>query len=192
LQRLPSEAESFAINTYANKFYDDIAQYVPGYVPTAGRGSWKAKLCVPDGANNTIAILSAPGYDYQDTLQTRHHVSIGSKSRRARKEASRSRGSKRAITNLLCTPRTSLATSSTTAPSQSRLVRRPTLGQSRGQPRVTGKSYGDSACRISLPGSTSTAISVTHITRSIPQNIVYGEDGESAWLRRDHSHTHQP
>ncbi|WWC69791.1 uncharacterized protein I206_103734 [Kwoniella pini CBS 10737] len=68
LQALQEEAESFANNTYAHQFYDDIAQHVPGYVTTAQRGSWKAQIQLPEGANNTIAILSAPGYDYQDNV----------------------------------------------------------------------------------------------------------------------------
>ena len=68
LDALRSEALSFANNTYAHQFYDDIAKYVPGYVTTSGRGSWKAKIAAPAGANNTIAILTAPGMDYQDNV----------------------------------------------------------------------------------------------------------------------------
>ena len=66
LDTLRDEATAYANNTYASKFYDDISPYVPGYVTTSGRGTWQAQLCVPEGADNTIAILSAPGYDPQD------------------------------------------------------------------------------------------------------------------------------
>ncbi len=68
LDTLRNDAKSFASNTYAAQFYDDIAKYVTGYVPTANRGSWTAKIEAPKGANNTIAILSVPGYDPQDNV----------------------------------------------------------------------------------------------------------------------------
>ncbi|WRT66806.1 uncharacterized protein IL334_003769 [Kwoniella shivajii] len=68
LQQLQEEAEQFANSSYAHQFYDDIARYIPGYVTTSSRGSWTAQLQLPTGAKNTIAILSAPGYDYQDNV----------------------------------------------------------------------------------------------------------------------------
>jgi rhamnogalacturonan endolyase len=51
---------------YGSQFYDDIAQYIPNYVTSSQRGTWTAKINLPKGASNAIAILSAPGYDYQD------------------------------------------------------------------------------------------------------------------------------
>jgi rhamnogalacturonan endolyase len=66
--QLRAEAAALANNTYASQFYDDIAQYLPNYVTTSERGSWKAHINLPQGATNPIAILSAPGYDYQDNV----------------------------------------------------------------------------------------------------------------------------
>lgn len=63
---LRAEAATHAnANTYA-QFYDDVAQYVTGYIPTSSRGKWSSKIHLPDGAINPVVILSAPGLDYQD------------------------------------------------------------------------------------------------------------------------------
>lgn len=66
---LRDEAEAFANPAWNAAFYDDIAHLVPNYVPTSGRGSWKATVKLPDGATRPIAVLSANGYDFQDNSQ---------------------------------------------------------------------------------------------------------------------------
>lgn len=66
LNALRKDAAQYATTTYNAQFYDDIASYVSGYVPTSGRGNWSTTIKLPTGASNTIAILSAPGYDFQD------------------------------------------------------------------------------------------------------------------------------
>lgn len=65
-QELRNEALAFASPEWNAYFYDDIAHLVPNYVPTWGRGSWKAKIKVPRGGKDAIAVLSLPGFDYQD------------------------------------------------------------------------------------------------------------------------------
>ena len=66
LQSLRNQASQYAQTSFGAQFYDDIAQYVPGYVTTAQRGAWSATINVPSGAAKPIAVLSAPGYDVQD------------------------------------------------------------------------------------------------------------------------------
>lgn len=85
LQDLRDQAKTLALNNFGSQFYDDISQYIPGYVTTAGRGSWKAQLSVPSCATNTIALLTAPGYNYQDnmadSLAYQYWVNVGSDGR---------------------------------------------------------------------------------------------------------------
>lgn len=69
ISTLRADAETLANTQTHAQFYDDIASYVPGYATTKERGSWKAKVNLPKGASNAIAILTAPGYDYQDNAQ---------------------------------------------------------------------------------------------------------------------------
>jgi rhamnogalacturonan endolyase len=66
LSGLRYQAEKLADISQHAKFYDDIATHVTGYVPTSGRGTWRAKINLPKGAKNPIAVLSAPGLDFQD------------------------------------------------------------------------------------------------------------------------------
>lgn len=66
IQSLRGDAEQYGSIYYASQFYDDIASHVPGYVTTQQRGSWKAKINLPDGACKPIAVLTVPGYDFQD------------------------------------------------------------------------------------------------------------------------------
>lgn len=66
LATLRAQASQYADTSFGAQFYDDIAQYVPGYVTTAERGKWEATIKVPSGAANPIAVLSAPGLDFQD------------------------------------------------------------------------------------------------------------------------------
>lgn len=65
-QDLYNEALGLANPEWNAQFYDDIAHLVPNYVPTSGRGSWKATVEIPEGGENPVAILSVPGFDFQD------------------------------------------------------------------------------------------------------------------------------
>lgn len=66
-QELRNEALEFATPEWNADFYDDIAHLVPNYVPTSGRGSWKAKVEIPQGAEDPVAVLSPSGLDFQDS-----------------------------------------------------------------------------------------------------------------------------
>jgi rhamnogalacturonan endolyase len=68
LHSLRNDAAKYADLSFSAAFYDEIAQHVPGYVTTAQRGSWQAKLTLPKGAANAIAILSQEGVNYQDNV----------------------------------------------------------------------------------------------------------------------------
>lgn len=68
-RELRDEALGFATPTWNTAFYDDIAKLVPNYVPTSGRGSWRAKVKVPEGGQRPVAVLSASGYEFQDNSQ---------------------------------------------------------------------------------------------------------------------------
>lgn len=65
-QELRDEAVEFANPQWNAAFYDSIADLVPKYVPTSGRGSWKATVNIPEGGTNPRAVLTANGYDFQD------------------------------------------------------------------------------------------------------------------------------
>lgn len=66
--QLRKDAAQYASPTWNAKFYDSIAKYVPNYVPTSNRTTWRAEIDLPRGASNPIAVLSASGYDYQDNV----------------------------------------------------------------------------------------------------------------------------
>ncbi|KAI1847371.1 hypothetical protein JX266_006596 [Neoarthrinium moseri] len=66
---LRDEALQFASPSWSADFYDDISEYVPGYVPTSGRGSWKARVQLPKGAKNAIAVLAQNKVDFQDNVE---------------------------------------------------------------------------------------------------------------------------
>jgi rhamnogalacturonan endolyase len=82
VQTLLSDAEQYAYvdvfhvmsalkcrnSTFASDFYDEIAQYIPGYVPSSGRGDFIAKINLPEGAGVTKAVLSMNGADMQDNV----------------------------------------------------------------------------------------------------------------------------
>jgi rhamnogalacturonan endolyase len=55
-------------STFASDFYDEIARYIHGYVPSSGRGDFNAKITLPDGAGVTKAVLSMNGADMQDNV----------------------------------------------------------------------------------------------------------------------------
>ncbi|CAE6450587.1 unnamed protein product [Rhizoctonia solani] len=65
LTTLRADAEKLADPTWNAAFYDDIAEHVPNYVTTSGRGTFKAKVNLPKGAKKPIAVLSVSGYDFQ-------------------------------------------------------------------------------------------------------------------------------
>ncbi|ORY59706.1 polysaccharide lyase family 4 protein [Pseudomassariella vexata] len=67
-RELRDEAVEYASPDWNADFYDTIAQYVPNYVPTSGRGSWKARVELPEGANNAIAVLAQNSVDFQDNV----------------------------------------------------------------------------------------------------------------------------
>lgn len=66
---LRDEALRLADPSWNAPFYDDIAALVPGYAPTSGRGRWRATVDLPAGAIRPVAVLSAPGWDFQDNAQ---------------------------------------------------------------------------------------------------------------------------
>ncbi|KAF4538873.1 Rhamnogalacturonan lyase [Lasiodiplodia theobromae] len=75
LQELRDDALQYADPTWNAQFYDDIAEYVPNYVPTSGRGTWQGVVTLPrSGSTNTttwsrpIAILTTTGVDFQDNV----------------------------------------------------------------------------------------------------------------------------
>lgn len=68
-QELRQEALGFATPQWNAAFYDDIASLVPNYVPTSGRGSWRAKVTIPKGGEKPRVVLSASGYDFQENSQ---------------------------------------------------------------------------------------------------------------------------
>ena len=55
-------------SSFASDFYDEIAEYITGYVPTSGRGAFNAKINLPEGAGITKAVLSMNGADMQDKV----------------------------------------------------------------------------------------------------------------------------
>ena len=66
LEESRADAETFAAADLWTEFYDCIAEFVTGYVPSSGRGSWSGTITLPQGAENPVAILSLSGVDYQD------------------------------------------------------------------------------------------------------------------------------
>ncbi|KAI5780971.1 galactose mutarotase-like domain-containing protein [Geopyxis carbonaria] len=70
LQTLRGEAEALAKNpTWNVDFYDAIAPHVTGYTPSSGRGTFTAKVSLPKGAKQPIAVLSASGRSFQDNAE---------------------------------------------------------------------------------------------------------------------------
>ncbi|OSD03458.1 polysaccharide lyase family 4 protein [Trametes coccinea BRFM310] len=67
LQQLLTDAERYADPSWNVEFYDEIAPYVHGYVPSKSRGSFSASIQVPHGAKDVVAILSANGVHFQDS-----------------------------------------------------------------------------------------------------------------------------
>lgn len=65
LPTLRADAEKLADPTWNAEFYDSIASHVPNYVTTSGRGTFRAKIKLPNGAKKPLAVLSVSGYDFQ-------------------------------------------------------------------------------------------------------------------------------
>ncbi|GAB1309858.1 rhamnogalacturonan endolyase [Madurella fahalii] len=63
---LRRDAGRFADPSWNADFYDSIARYVPGYIPTSGRGTWSGRISLPEGATKPIAVLASNGRDFQD------------------------------------------------------------------------------------------------------------------------------
>ncbi|CAK4022995.1 polysaccharide lyase family 4 [Lecanosticta acicola] len=68
LQALRSDALRYADPDWSRDFYDEIAEFVPGYVPSSGRGSWRGKIELPQGSTRPVAVLSQSGVDFQDNV----------------------------------------------------------------------------------------------------------------------------
>ena len=65
---LRDEAVKFASPSWNADFYDSIAEHVPNYVPSKGRGAFKATVQLPKGAKNAIAVLAQNGVEFQDNV----------------------------------------------------------------------------------------------------------------------------
>ncbi|USP81226.1 polysaccharide lyase family 4 protein [Curvularia clavata] len=69
LEELRKDAEQYGQRPEWNaEFYDSISKHVPNLVPTSGRGTFKAKVALPKGAKNPIAILTENGRNFQDNV----------------------------------------------------------------------------------------------------------------------------
>ncbi|PSN61322.1 rhamnogalacturonan lyase [Corynespora cassiicola Philippines] len=68
LDELRQDAEQYARPDWNAEFYDSIAPHVPNYVPTSNRGTFEAKVALPEGATRPIAILSENGRYFQDNV----------------------------------------------------------------------------------------------------------------------------
>lgn len=66
MKDLRADAAQYANPEWNAAFYDSIAKHVPNYVPTSGRGQFTAKVVLPKGAKNPIAVLAKTGVDFQD------------------------------------------------------------------------------------------------------------------------------
>lgn len=68
LHSLYDDAKSYANISFAADFYDDVADLIPGYVNSSGRGDFKARVSLPEGASNPKIILAQSGVDPQDNV----------------------------------------------------------------------------------------------------------------------------
>ncbi|KAK8092502.1 hypothetical protein PG999_014701 [Apiospora kogelbergensis] len=69
MKDLLEDALQYASPEWNADFYDDIAQHVPNYIPSSGRGSWKARIQLPPGAKKPLAVLAHNGVDFQDNAE---------------------------------------------------------------------------------------------------------------------------
>jgi len=68
METLRKDATRFFDPTWNTDFYDSIAQYVPNYVPSSGRTTWKGHVDLPEGARRPIAVLAQNEVDFQDNV----------------------------------------------------------------------------------------------------------------------------
>jgi rhamnogalacturonan endolyase len=69
MEELRQEALAYYSPLWNVNFYDSIAQYVPNYVPSSGRTTFKAHVDLPNGAGRPIAVLAQNGIYFQDNVQ---------------------------------------------------------------------------------------------------------------------------
>lgn len=68
MEELRQDALEFYSPTWNTEFYDSIAQYVPNYVPSRNRSTWKGHVDLPKGASRPIAVLAQNRVDFQDNV----------------------------------------------------------------------------------------------------------------------------
>ncbi|KAH8819823.1 family 4 polysaccharide lyase [Xylogone sp. PMI_703] len=68
MEELRQDARQYFSPTWNSDFYDSIAPYVPNYVPSSGRTTWKGHVDLPEGAIKPIAVLAQNGVDFQDNV----------------------------------------------------------------------------------------------------------------------------
>jgi rhamnogalacturonan endolyase len=69
MAELRNDALKYYSPTWNTAFYDSIAKYVPNYVPSSGRTTWKGRVNLPKGATKPIAVLAQNRVDFQDNAQ---------------------------------------------------------------------------------------------------------------------------
>ncbi|KAK7998447.1 type I polyketide synthase [Apiospora arundinis] len=69
MKALLDDAMQYASPEWNANFYDDIARHVPNYTPSSGRGSWKAQIQLPQGAEKPLAVLAQNRVDFQDNAE---------------------------------------------------------------------------------------------------------------------------
>jgi rhamnogalacturonan endolyase len=68
LKSLFADAKSHASPIFAADFYDEVSYLIPGYANATERGTFNAKIRLPEGAGNAKAVLSETGRDFQDNV----------------------------------------------------------------------------------------------------------------------------
>ncbi|KAI1881197.1 hypothetical protein JX265_000023 [Neoarthrinium moseri] len=63
-----ADAAQFADPSWNAEFYDSIAQYIPNYVTTSGRGTFQLEASLPCKAKKPIAVLAQNAIDFQDNV----------------------------------------------------------------------------------------------------------------------------
>ncbi|KAI6783044.1 uncharacterized protein J7T54_002206 [Emericellopsis cladophorae] len=74
LQELRADAAQYADVEWNADFYDEIAPYVPNYIPSARRTTFEGKVDLPEGAKRPIIVLSENKEDFQ--LNVFEHTSL--------------------------------------------------------------------------------------------------------------------
>ncbi|KAL4811328.1 galactose mutarotase-like domain-containing protein [Aspergillus unguis] len=65
LGELRADAARFADPEWSADFYDDIAEYIPNYVPSKKRTTFEGRVNMPKGAKRAIIVLSENEQDFQ-------------------------------------------------------------------------------------------------------------------------------